>query len=199
MDAEVGSLLLVDRKSGDLFFEVALGEKGERLKQIRLKMGEGVAGWVAQHDEAALVNDVANDPRHFKKAGAISQFVTRNMVCVPVRSKGRVIGVLQAINKKDNGLFNEEDIEHFETLSNQVAIALDNAHLYEELKETFLHTAEALAAAVEKKDPYTGGAHPSRARFQHCHRPPPDRRGRGHRAHQACGGSARHRQDRDQG
>lgn len=157
VDAEVGSLLLVDQKTQDLFFEVALGEKGERLKQIRLKMGEGIAGWVAQQNEPALVNDVANDPRHFKKAGVITQFVTRNMICVPVRSKGRVIGVLQAINKKDGGLFTEEDLENFWTLSNQVAIALENANLYEELKETFLSTSEALAAAVEKKDPYTGG------------------------------------------
>ena len=157
VDAEVGSLLLVDKKTNDLFFEVALGEKGERLKQIRLKMGEGIAGWVAANNEAALVNDVANDPRHFKKAGVITRFVTRNMICVPVRSKGSVIGVLQAINKKDAGLFTEEDLENFWTLSNQVAMALENAHLYEELKETFINTAEALAAAVEKKDPYTGG------------------------------------------
>lgn len=157
VDAEVGSLLLVDKKTNDLFFEVALGEKGERLKQIRLKMGEGIAGWVAVNNESALVNDVANDPRHFKKAGAITKFVTRNMVCVPVRSKGRVIGVLQAINKKGGGLFTEDDLENFRTLSNQVAMALENAHLYEELKETFLNTAEAFAAAVEKKDPYTGG------------------------------------------
>lgn len=157
MDAEVGSLLLVDEKTNDLFFEVALGEKGERLKQIRLRMGEGIAGWVAQHNEPALVNDVANDPRHYKKAGTITQFVTRNMVCVPVRSRGKVIGVLQAINKKNGGLFTEEDLNNFWTLSNQVAIALENAHLYEELKETFMSTAEALAAAVEKKDPYTGG------------------------------------------
>ncbi len=157
VDAEVGSLLLVDEKMNDLFFEVALGAKGERLKQIRLKMGEGIAGWVAAHNEAALVNDVANDPRHFKKAGVITQFVTRNMICVPVRSKDKVIGVLQAINKKDGGLFTEEDLENFRTLSNQVAMALENAHLYEELKETFLNTAEALATAVEKRDPYTGG------------------------------------------
>ncbi len=157
MDAEVGSLLLVDEKSNDLFFEVALGEKGERLKQIRLKMGEGIAGWVAMNDQPALVNDVEKDPRHFRKAGVISQFVTRNMVCVPVRSKDKVIGVLQAINKKGGGLFTQEDLEDFRTLSNQVAMALENAHLYEELKETFLNTAEALAAAVEKKDPYTGG------------------------------------------
>src|SRR3989337_1488714 len=104
VDAEVGSLLLVDKKTNDLFFEVALGEKGERLKQIRLKMGEGIAGWGA-------VNDVTNDPRHFKKAGAITKFVTRNMVCVPVCSKGRVIGVLQAINKKGGGLFTADDLE----------------------------------------------------------------------------------------
>ena len=157
MDAEVGSLLLRDEKTDDLFFEVALGEKGERLKEIRLRMGEGIAGWVAANNEPALVNEVAKDPRHFKKAESITKFTTRNMLCVPVRSRGRVIGVLQAINKKNNGLFTEGDLETFWTLSNQVAIALENASLYEELQETFLETAEALAAAVEKKDPYTGG------------------------------------------
>ncbi|HAS53246.1 MAG TPA: hypothetical protein DCS42_03470 [Nitrospiraceae bacterium] len=157
MDADVGSLLLVDEKTGDLFFEVALGEKGSRLKEIRLKMGEGIAGWVAAKDQPALVNDVENDRRYFRQAGVITKFVTRNMVCVPVRSKGKVVGVLQAINKKGGGAFTEEDLENFMTLSHQVAVALENAHLYGELKETFVNTAAALAAAVEKKDPYTGG------------------------------------------
>lgn len=157
LDAEVGSLLLVDEKSKDLFFEVALGEKEERVKQMRLKMGEGIAGWVAANDQHALINDVQNDPRYFRRAQTITDFITRNMVCVPVRSKGMVIGVLQAINKKGGGLFTEEDVENCWTLSNQVAMALENAHLYSELKETFLNTAEALAAAVEKRDPYTGG------------------------------------------
>lgn len=156
MDAEVGSLLLRDEKTNELFFEVALGEKGDPLKQVRLRMGEGIAGWVAANDQAALVNDVANDPRHFKKAQHLTNFVTRNMLCVPVRSRGRILGVLQAINKKD-GVFTEQDLDDFWTLSNQVAVALENANLYAELQETFLHTAEALAAAVEKKDPYTGG------------------------------------------
>ncbi len=157
LDAEVGSLLLVDGKTNELFFEVALGAKGEQLKQVRLRMGEGIAGWVAANDQAALVNDVANDPRYFKQAQHITQFVTRNMICVPVRSRGKVIGVLQAINKKDEGLFTEQDLDDFWTLANQVAVALENANLYAELQETFLNTAEALAAAVEKKDPYTGG------------------------------------------
>jgi HD-GYP domain-containing protein (c-di-GMP phosphodiesterase class II) len=157
LDAEVGSLLLVDERTKDLFFEVALGEREERVKQMRLRMGEGIAGWVAANDQPALINDVQNDPRYFRRAQTITDFVTRNMVCVPIRSKGTVIGVLQAINKKEGGGFSGEDLENCRMLSNQVAVALENAHLYAELKETFLNTAEALAAAVEKRDPYTGG------------------------------------------
>jgi len=157
LDAEVGSLLLVDEKTKDLYFEVALGDREERVKQMRLKMGEGIAGWVAANDQPALINDVQHDPRYFRRAQTITDFVTRNMVCVPVCSKGSVIGVLQAINKKDGGNFIGEDLENCLMMSNQVAVALENARLYAELKDTFLNTAEALAAAVEKRDPYTGG------------------------------------------
>ena len=157
LDADVGSLLLVDEKTKELYFEVALGEREEQVKQMRLKMGEGIAGWVAANDHSALINDVQNDPRYFRRAQTMTDFVTRNMVCVPVRSKGRVIGVLQAINKKAGGAFAEQDLDNCWMLSNQVAVALENAQLYAELKETFLNTAEALAAAVEKRDPYTGG------------------------------------------
>ncbi len=157
LGAEVGSLLLVDERTKDLYFEVALGEKELQVKQMRLRMGEGIAGWVAANDQPALINDVQNDPRYFRRARTITDFITRNMVCVPVRSRGSVIGVLQAVNKKDGALFTEDDLDVCWTLANQVAVALENAHLYAELKETFLNTAEALAAAVEKKDPYTGG------------------------------------------
>ncbi len=157
LGAEVGSLLLVDERTKDLYFEVALGEKELQVKQMRLKMGEGIAGWVAANDQPALINDVQNDPRYFRRAQTITDFITRNMVCVPVRSRGGVIGVLQAVNKKDGALFTEDDLEVCWTLANQVAVALENAQLYAELKETFMNTAEALAAAVEKKDPYTGG------------------------------------------
>ncbi len=157
LDAEVGSLLLVDERTDELFFEVALGEKEKQVKQMRLKMGEGIAGWVAVHDQPALINDVQNDPRYFRRAQTLTNFITRNMVCVPVRTRDKVVGVLQAINKKGGGPFIDEDLENCLTLANQVAIALENAHLFSEVKETFLNTAEALAAAVEKKDPYTGG------------------------------------------
>jgi len=157
MGAEVGSLLLLDQEKRELYFDVALGEKGDAVKQIRLKIGEGFAGWVAEKGEALLIPDVSKDPRHFRAADQKSAFSTRDMVCVPVKVKDKMIGVLQAINKQGGQTFSQEDLELFKSLANQVAIAIDNANLYSEIQRTFLETAEALAESIEKRDPYTGG------------------------------------------
>lgn len=156
LDAEVGSLLLLDEETGDLFFEVATGDKGKTLKEIRLRKGEGIAGWVAEYGESLIINDVRSDPRFFKKADKKSGFITRSIVCVPVFSKERIIGVLQGINKR-NGDFSEDDLGLIKSLAVQVAIAVENAKLYSDLKETFYSTAEALAETIELRDPYTGG------------------------------------------
>lgn len=156
MRAETGSLLLLDREKDELYFEVALGEKGKKLKEVRLKVGEGIAGWVAKHNVPVIIPDVTKDPRFQGKVDKKSKFRTRDMVCVPVSIKGQVIGVLQAINRI-GGEFTAEDLGLFQLFSNQAAIALDNARLYEETKEAFYATSGALAEAIEKRDPYTGG------------------------------------------
>ncbi|NJD55086.1 MAG: HD domain-containing protein [Nitrospirae bacterium] len=156
VEAETGSLLLVDRATGELFFEVALGEQGDKLKQIRLGKGQGIAGWVAESGEPIIIRDVAADPRFFGGADARSEFTTRDMICVPVSTKERSLGVLQAINKT-TGSFDEEDKDVLFALANQVAIAVENANLYQELKETFYETAQALAETIERRDSYTGG------------------------------------------
>jgi len=156
LEAEAGSLLLLDEETGELYFQVATGEKGETLKEIRLRKGEGIGGWVAEHGEPLIINDARSDPRFFKKADEKSGFVTRSIICVPVRSKDKIIGVLQGINKKEGG-FTAEDHELMKSLADQVAIAVENARLYSELKEAFYSTAEALAETIELRDPYTGG------------------------------------------
>jgi len=156
-ESEVGSLLLIDEEKNELFFEVALGEKGEKVKEIRLRMGEGIAGWVAKTGEPVIIDDVQNDPRFFKDADKKSSFVTRNMMCVPVKSEGKAIGVLQSINKLKGGKFTKDDLEGFISLADQVAIAIEKSRLYQELRDTFFCAAEALADAIEKRDPYTGG------------------------------------------
>lgn len=157
MRAETGSLLLVDEQAQQLYFEVALGEKGRKLKEIRLDIGEGIAGWVAKNNKPVIIPDVAKDRRFQGRIDKHSEFKTKNMICVPVEIKGKVIGVLQAINRLGDGTFDNDDLELFQHFSTQVAIALDNARLYQEIRETFYATAESLAEAIEKRDPYTGG------------------------------------------
>ena len=157
MNCEVGSLLLLDEEKKDLFFEVALGEKGETVKEVRLKVGEGIAGWVAEHSKPLMVADVTKDSRHSIKVDDTSGYKTKNIMCVPVMVKEKVIGVLQAVNKLNNEHFSNEDLELFELLANQVAIAIENAILYEKIHTTFLEVSEALAESIEKRDPCTGG------------------------------------------
>lgn len=156
VNAEAGSLLLIDSEKGELFFEVATGEKGEKVKEIRLRMGEGIAGWVAEKGESVIIHDVQHDSRFFRGVDEKSKFKTKSLICVPVKAKDRIIGVLEAINKRD-GSFDEDDMEILQAFANQVAIAIENANLYKELKETFYGTIEALAETIEKRDPYTGG------------------------------------------
>jgi len=163
LDCGAGSLYLIDAERGELYFEVALSEVADKVKEIRLKIGEGVAGWVAQTGESALIADIEKDPRWASKVDKKSKFRTKNMVTVPVQSKGKIIGVLQAINKREGEVFDQEDLKLMTSLAHQVAIALDNAFLYQEQRETFFQTAEALAVAIEKRDIYTGG-HTKRVR-----------------------------------
>ncbi len=157
MRTETGSLLLVDGQTNQLYFDVALGTKGSRLKQTRINMGEGIAGWVAKYDSTVIIPDVMNDSRFLSSFDHKSKFRTRNMICAPVKIRGRVIGVIQAINRTGTSGFTQDDLKIFELFANHVAIALDNARLYAEVRDTFYATSEALAEAIEKRDPYTGG------------------------------------------
>jgi putative nucleotidyltransferase with HDIG domain len=157
MKAEVGSLLLTDEEKNQLHFEVALGDQEETIKKMTLNIGEGIAGWVAQSGDPLIVNAPEKDSRFFRGVDERTEFKTRNIICVPVKVKERTVGVLEAINKKEGEDFDEEDISLFTSLADQVAIALDNARLYQELEDMFFQTAESLADAIEKRDPYTGG------------------------------------------
>lgn len=156
MNAEAASLLLVDNEKQELYFEVALGEKGSVIKEIRLRFGEGIAGWVARSGEPLIIDDAYSDPRFYRGADKKSSFVTRDMICVPVRFRERTLGVLEVINKRD-GRFGASDLPLLLAFSNQVAIAVENANLYDQLRETFFGTALSLAESLEKRDTYTGG------------------------------------------
>ena len=156
LHAEGASLLLKNEKTGELFFDVVTGKKAEKLKRIRLKKGAGIAGWVAEHGESLIVNDVASDPRFFSKADKVTDFKTRNIICTPVVCQGNIIGVLEGVNKK-GGDFDTGDLEIIDALVHHIAVALEKTKLYEQMKETFYKTVQVLAETIELRDQYTGG------------------------------------------
>src|SRR6266404_2053314 len=92
------SLLMVDEQRNELYFAIAVGDAAETLKTVRMKLGEGIAGWVARHGESLIVPDVYNDPRFAKRIDEMTKWKTRSMICVPLKSKHRVLGVIQLIN-----------------------------------------------------------------------------------------------------
>lgn len=157
MDAEAGSLLLLDETTGELYFDVAHGEKGQAVREVRLRFEQGIAGYVARTGEPVIVHDVQRDARFFRQADQASGFTTRNMVCVPVRARGRFLGVLQAINRKHGGAFDEGDLQNFVALGHQVGIAIENADLYQDIQSLFEGFISASVQAIESRDPSTSG------------------------------------------
>ena len=136
MESEASSLLLYDEESDSLMFKVAIGEVGEELKEnYRVKMGQGIAGWVALHRESLNINDVYNDPRFDSTYDKNTGFVTRAMLSAPLLFKGKLLGVIQAINPINKDGFDDDDISLFSFFSNQAALAVQNAMFFQKAIE----------------------------------------------------------------
>jgi diguanylate cyclase (GGDEF)-like protein len=128
------SLLMVDEEPSELYFAIAVGAAAEALKNVRLKVGEGIAGWVAKHGERLIVPDVMNDPRFAKRIDDMTQWETRSIICFPVRSKLRVLGVIQLVNV-DMDHFSDPEIFFLQSLCDYAAIAIENARSVEKIQE----------------------------------------------------------------
>jgi diguanylate cyclase (GGDEF)-like protein len=133
--SEAWSILLVDEKKKELTFEMALGEKGEDFSDIRLKIGEGIAGWVAQTGKPVIVNDVASDPRFQGRYDEQTQFHTRSILCAPLVSRGSTIGVVEILNRASGSRFTKRDLNLLLTLVEPAAIALENALLFQKTEK----------------------------------------------------------------
>ncbi len=157
LKAEASSLMLLDEKNNELTFEVALGEKGDIIKKFKIPLGEGIAGWVAMTGDSLIVNDVEKDFRFAKKYDSATSFKTKSILCVPLKTKEKIIGVIEVINKTEDDYFDENDLNLLQAIANEAAIAIENAQLYQNLKDLFFDTVESLASAIDAKDPYTHG------------------------------------------
>jgi phosphoserine phosphatase RsbU/P len=137
MNADACSLLLIDDETDELVFQIALSKVGEKIKSMtRLKMGEGIAGTVAETGESLLIEDAYQHPKfnpgYDKKTG----FQTGSILCSPLKAKGKTIGVCQVIHGKSQGrVFQSSDLQLFLLLCDSAALAIHNARMHMVLME----------------------------------------------------------------
>jgi len=164
--ASASSVLLIDQEIPELYFRVVAGEAANELRQMRLSLDSGIAGWVARHVRPALVNDVTRDERFNENTDKVTGFVTKSILAVPLVTGEKVIGVLEVLNKDDGSGFNDRDLEVLTALASTdvlkilvltMATAINNVELYQAMLNGYKSTAKALVETVDAKDPYTYG------------------------------------------
>jgi GAF domain-containing protein len=126
---EAGSLLLTDEEAGELVFQIALGEKSDQVKPLRLRIGQGIAGRVAETGQPLLIPDVGQDRVEAPTVDISTDFLARSVLCVPMVARRQTIGVIEVINKLD-GPFTEDDLRVLTSIANYAAVAIDNARLF---------------------------------------------------------------------
>ena len=104
------------------------------VKYLAMPRGQGIIGWVAEHQEPVIANDVVADSRFYRPAEEIGDIKFRSVLAIPLIGRGQMIGVIEAINKL-KGDFDEADLDTLVGLANQIAVAIDNARLYREAKQ----------------------------------------------------------------
>ena len=129
------SLLLMDTDKDELYFQIATGAGAEALKDVRIKVGQGLAGWVAQTGEVVLVPDTSKDSRFFSQVDERTKMETRSIVAVPVRYRDHCLGVIELINCVERDGFMERDLALLEALADFAAIALENARHVKRIHE----------------------------------------------------------------
>jgi len=128
MNAEACSILLRDEESGDLCFHLVRGEHSSGLRAIHVPIDDAsIAGWVAKHDEALLLVDAYGDARFDPRYDSKTGFRTKSVICVPLNAKGKRLGVIQILNRRDGQAFDQLDLELAEVVAYQIALAIHNA------------------------------------------------------------------------
>ncbi|MEW6568706.1 MAG: HAMP domain-containing sensor histidine kinase [Chloroflexota bacterium] len=130
-ESEAASLLLYDPHTKLLYFEAASNIEGVGQGHHAVPVESSVAGWVFSHRRPLLIEDALNDPRLFREVDILTRFETRSVLGVPLHTKDKTLGVIEAVNKR-SGMFEEEDIRLLETLAAQAAIALENSRLFKQ-------------------------------------------------------------------
>lgn len=147
LNVETLSIALVEPVTGDIVFvDSLLGPRFSQLPTLRLKRGQGIAGWVAANQEPVIINNAYSDQRFYSGVDRTSGFRTHSMICIPLRVDDQTIGIFQVINRK-SGRFTDRDLQLVQALAGPLAAAIENSNLHAEVLAE-MRLTEALFNAV---------------------------------------------------
>jgi response regulator RpfG family c-di-GMP phosphodiesterase len=159
----------------DLVVRASIGPWAEQILGQRVRLGQGIAGWVARERRPLLIEDVneapfVRAPRPRPEASGRPaftpgqpagtrqrQYKSASLVCVPLLAKGRLLGVINVNDKANGQPFAADDVSLLSTIASQVAVTIENARLYQQLRANAFRTVQALVVTLETKDAYTSG------------------------------------------
>jgi signal transduction histidine kinase/CHASE2 domain-containing sensor protein len=144
MNAQAASILLLDEGREHLSYAASTGMGADERRTIRLRVGDGVAGWVARHGVPAVLPDARADSRFDAAMDQALGLSTQSMVCLPLRVRDETLGVLEVVNRRDGQPYESQDVELLSAIAAQAAIALENARLYELLNRRVERSEESL-------------------------------------------------------
>ncbi len=150
MNAEEGSLLLVDEESSDLVFAYTTGPIGQQLLGKRLPHGVGLAGYVVETGQSVIANDVRQDDRFDTRTDRTTGYVTRSLLATPVRGVGGIEGVIEVLNRRDGTPFTAEDQRLLEALADYATIALANARRFAQVDRALARRAQELTRSNDQ-------------------------------------------------
>ena len=150
MEAEACSIFELDEEEHELVFCLARYDPHGNTKTIKMKIGEGIVGCAAGTGEVIVVPDTKQDTRFNSRVDSITGFRTRSIIAVPVKNKGKILGVIQVLNCRDIASVDEKKLEVLFVVAGQVGIAMENARLYGRLKENFVLTKAELKETQAK-------------------------------------------------
>jgi two-component system sensor histidine kinase HydH len=150
IDAEASSVYELEEDNNELSIRLARGEKKRAVEGLKLNVGEGIAGSVVATGKPVVIQDVRNDKRFSDKIDRSTGFKTRSMICVPLILRDKPVGALQVMNKRNREPFRQADLELLNSMAQLIAVAMENAKLYQRLEEKFDMTSQELASTQKK-------------------------------------------------
>jgi len=137
LNANAGALFLIDDENQELIFAVALGEKSEEVKEFRVPVGQGIAGYVAATGQAISITDAERDPRFDKTIGEAIGYTPNSILCIPLFLNDQIIGVLELLDKAGGGNFTPSDMETLGRFGSLAAHTIEEARLSHDVSHLF--------------------------------------------------------------